>query len=286
MKAQATKFGAEARNGIIVDVSKEPAGHFRVELSDGDVYTADAFIAASGASARTLGVPGEDELMGYGLSTCATCDGAFFRDEDMLVVGGGDADDGGELPDEVRGHRLHRPPPRGVPRRGRVDRAHDGEGRGRRDRAPPQHRTHRDPRHARGRDRPRHPRRAPGRASHGEARRSGDRRRGRRVRFRRGAPSSLPSATHRTRTSWRGPRSRPTTRGTCSPRAAAAGTRPRPASRGCSARATWSISTTSRPSPRPGWGVRPRSTPTSTSPSASAPVSTRATADDAATADD
>ncbi|GAB7009971.1 NAD(P)/FAD-dependent oxidoreductase [Halorubrum trueperi] len=91
MKAQATKFGAEARNGVIEDVSKEPAGHFRVELSDGDVYTADAVIAASGASARTLGVPGEDELMGYGLSTCATCDGAFFRDEDMLVVGGGDA---------------------------------------------------------------------------------------------------------------------------------------------------------------------------------------------------
>ncbi|TKX68598.1 NAD(P)/FAD-dependent oxidoreductase [Halorubrum sp. GN11GM_10-3_MGM] len=91
MKEQAEKFGAEARNGVIVDVSKEPAGHFRVELSDGDAYTADAVIAASGASARTLGVPGEDELMGYGLSTCATCDGAFFRDEDMLVVGGGDA---------------------------------------------------------------------------------------------------------------------------------------------------------------------------------------------------
>lgn len=91
MKAQATKFGAEARNGIIVDVSKEPAGHFRVELSDGDVYTADAFIAASGASARTLGVPGEDELMGYGLSTCATCDGAFHRGDDVLVIGGGDS---------------------------------------------------------------------------------------------------------------------------------------------------------------------------------------------------
>ncbi len=91
MKEQAKKFGAEARNGVIEDVSKEPAGHFRVALSDGDVYTADAVIAASGASARTLGVPGEDELMGYGLSTCATCDGAFFRDEDMLVVGGGDA---------------------------------------------------------------------------------------------------------------------------------------------------------------------------------------------------
>ena len=90
MKAQAKQFGAELKNGIIADVdaSSRP---FRVELTNGDVYTADAVIAASGASARTLGVPGEVELMGYGLSTCATCDGAFFRDEDMLVVGGGDA---------------------------------------------------------------------------------------------------------------------------------------------------------------------------------------------------
>ncbi|WP_290812828.1 FAD-dependent oxidoreductase, partial [Halovivax sp.] len=90
MKAQARQFGAELVNGIVaeVDASSRP---FRVELTNGDVYTADAVIAASGASARTLGVPGEDELMGYGLSTCATCDGAFFRGEDMLVVGGGDA---------------------------------------------------------------------------------------------------------------------------------------------------------------------------------------------------
>ncbi|WP_276254202.1 glutaredoxin 3 [Halomontanus rarus] len=90
MKEQARQFGAELKNGIIesVDASSRP---FRIEMSDGDVYTADAVIAASGASARTLGIPGEDELMGYGLSTCATCDGAFFRDEDMLVVGGGDA---------------------------------------------------------------------------------------------------------------------------------------------------------------------------------------------------
>jgi len=91
MREQSEKFGTELRSGIVEDVQKEPAGHFRVELTNGDVYTADAVIAASGASARTLGVPGEDELMGYGLSTCATCDGAFFRDEDMLVVGGGDA---------------------------------------------------------------------------------------------------------------------------------------------------------------------------------------------------
>ncbi|ARS91363.1 FAD-dependent oxidoreductase [Natrarchaeobaculum aegyptiacum] len=90
MKEQARKFGADLKNGIVesVDADQRP---FRVELTNGDVYTADAIIAASGASARTLGIPGEDELMGYGLSTCATCDGAFFRDEDMLVVGGGDA---------------------------------------------------------------------------------------------------------------------------------------------------------------------------------------------------
>jgi thioredoxin reductase (NADPH) len=90
MKEQARRFGTEIDHGIVVDVdaSSRP---FRVELKDGTVYTADAFIAASGASARTLGIPGEDELMGYGVSTCATCDGAFFRGEDMLVVGGGDA---------------------------------------------------------------------------------------------------------------------------------------------------------------------------------------------------
>jgi thioredoxin reductase (NADPH) len=90
MKEQAKRFGAEVENDIVesVDDSSRP---FRVEMQSGDIYTADAVIAASGASARTLGVPGEDEMMGYGLSTCATCDGAFFRGEDMLVVGGGDA---------------------------------------------------------------------------------------------------------------------------------------------------------------------------------------------------
>lgn len=90
MKEQATRFGAEIEHGIVtnIDDSSRP---FRVECKDGTVYTSDAVIAASGASARTLDIPGEDELMGYGVSTCATCDGAFFRDEEMLVVGGGDA---------------------------------------------------------------------------------------------------------------------------------------------------------------------------------------------------
>jgi len=90
MKEQAEQFGAEVDHGVVADLddSSQP---YRVELTNGEVYTCDAFIAASGASARTLGIPGEDELMGYGVSTCATCDGAFFRDEDMLVIGGGDA---------------------------------------------------------------------------------------------------------------------------------------------------------------------------------------------------
>ena len=90
-KEQAEQFGAEFDHGIVADVAKRDDGSFHVELDDGTEYTTDAFIAASGASARTLGVPGEETMMGYGLSTCATCDGAFFRDEDMLVVGGGDA---------------------------------------------------------------------------------------------------------------------------------------------------------------------------------------------------
>ncbi|MFL2520817.1 MAG: NAD(P)/FAD-dependent oxidoreductase [Halobacteriales archaeon] len=90
MKTQAIKFGAETRYGTITTID-DTTHPFKVGLSDGTFLTSDAFIVASGASARTLGVSGEDELMGYGVSTCATCDGAFFKDEDMLVVGGGDA---------------------------------------------------------------------------------------------------------------------------------------------------------------------------------------------------
>ncbi|SDF77751.1 NAD(P)/FAD-dependent oxidoreductase [Halorientalis regularis] len=90
MKEQARQFGTEIDHGIVTDVEAD-GRPFRVELRDGTVYTCDGLIVASGASARTLGIPGEDELMGFGVSTCATCDGAFFRGEDMLVIGGGDA---------------------------------------------------------------------------------------------------------------------------------------------------------------------------------------------------
>ncbi len=90
MKKQAKRFGAEIEHGIVEDID-DTVRPFEVTLSNGKVYTADAVIAASGASARTLGIPGESDLMGYGVSTCATCDGAFFKDEDMIVIGGGDA---------------------------------------------------------------------------------------------------------------------------------------------------------------------------------------------------
>lgn len=90
MEEQAVQFGASTEHGI-VDTIGESDRPFRVTLASGQEYTADAVIVASGASARTLGIPGEDTLMGYGVSTCATCDGAFFRGEDMVVIGGGDA---------------------------------------------------------------------------------------------------------------------------------------------------------------------------------------------------
>jgi thioredoxin-disulfide reductase len=90
MKEQAKRFGADVEHGVVESID-DSARPFEIALANGERYTADAIIVASGASARTLEVPGEDELMGYGVSTCATCDGAFFRDREMLVVGGGDA---------------------------------------------------------------------------------------------------------------------------------------------------------------------------------------------------
>jgi len=89
MKAQAARFGADIRPGFVqsVDLSKRP-----FVLNDGnETFEADAVIVATGASARLLGVEGETHLMGYGVSACATCDGAFFRDVTVAVIGGGDS---------------------------------------------------------------------------------------------------------------------------------------------------------------------------------------------------
>ena len=90
MKAQAERFGAEILIGHAdkLEVAERPFG---VVLEGGDRYNCDALIVATGASPKPLGVPGEMDLRGYGVSTCATCDAAFFRDRPIAVVGGGDS---------------------------------------------------------------------------------------------------------------------------------------------------------------------------------------------------
>ena len=89
MKEQAARFGARFMPGdaTAADLSRRP---FRIDV-DGDSIEARALIICSGASARMLGVVGEARFLGHGLSTCATCDGYFFRDREVIVVGGGDS---------------------------------------------------------------------------------------------------------------------------------------------------------------------------------------------------
>ncbi len=88
MRLQAERFGAEVVWDAVtkVDFSQRP---FSVFVSDKE-YKAHAVIIASGASAKLLGLESERKLLGYGVSTCAVCDGAFFRDKELVVVGGGD----------------------------------------------------------------------------------------------------------------------------------------------------------------------------------------------------
>ena len=86
---QATRFGAELRWGMVtaVDFSKRP---FRLIVDEETPLLADTVIVSTGASARYLGLENEHRLLGHGVSACATCDGAFFRNEEIAVVGGGD----------------------------------------------------------------------------------------------------------------------------------------------------------------------------------------------------
>jgi thioredoxin reductase (NADPH) len=88
MRKQAERFGAEFKGGAIteVDLSKRP---FQIATAK-ESFETRALIIASGASARMIGLESERKLIGYGVSTCATCDGYFFRGKEIAVVGGGD----------------------------------------------------------------------------------------------------------------------------------------------------------------------------------------------------
>lgn len=88
MEQQAANVGTEIINDHIikVDLSKRP---FKLEGDSGEQYTADTLIIATGASAKWLGLPTEQKFQGFGVSGCATCDGFFYRNKEVMVVGGG-----------------------------------------------------------------------------------------------------------------------------------------------------------------------------------------------------
>jgi thioredoxin reductase (NADPH) len=89
MRNQAIRFGAELRSEDVEEVSL--TGPVKTVTAHGRTYRARAVILAMGAAARYLDVPGEQQLLGRGVSACATCDGFFFRDQDIAVIGGGDS---------------------------------------------------------------------------------------------------------------------------------------------------------------------------------------------------
>lgn len=89
MRSQAERFGTEMLQEIVTRV--DLSGDVKKIWVDDELYEARAVILAMGAAPRYLGVPGEQELLGRGVSACATCDGFFFKDHDIAVVGGGDS---------------------------------------------------------------------------------------------------------------------------------------------------------------------------------------------------
>ncbi|MBS3945456.1 MAG: thioredoxin-disulfide reductase [Melioribacter sp.] len=91
MKSQAQKFGCTIKSNLKItelDLNSETK---KVTVNNKDVYTAHAVIIATGGKSRTIGAPGEDEFKGKGISYCATCDGDFFQDKEIIVVGGGNS---------------------------------------------------------------------------------------------------------------------------------------------------------------------------------------------------
>ncbi|MGH3723787.1 MAG: thioredoxin-disulfide reductase [Mycobacterium sp.] len=89
MREQAIRFGADLRTEDVDEVSLR--GPVKVVTVGDEVYRSRAVILAMGAAPRYLGIPGEDTLLGRGVSSCATCDGFFFKDQDIAVIGGGDS---------------------------------------------------------------------------------------------------------------------------------------------------------------------------------------------------
>ena len=89
MRAQAVNLGADVRSGVVksVDTSSRP---FKLTLDSGEEFSAESIIVATGASAKYLGLPSEEQFKGRGVSACATCDGFFYRKKTVAVVGGGD----------------------------------------------------------------------------------------------------------------------------------------------------------------------------------------------------
>jgi thioredoxin reductase (NADPH) len=90
MRGQAERFGAEMRQGNVTKVNLQ-VRPFEVTIGDEEIVRSRTVIVSTGASARLLGLRSERKLMGHGVSTCATCDGFFFRGRPIAVVGGGDS---------------------------------------------------------------------------------------------------------------------------------------------------------------------------------------------------
>ncbi len=90
MRAQAERFGTQFRHGHVseVDLHTQP---FRITVDGEEIIETKTLIISTGASANLLGLPSESRLMGHGVSTCATCDGFFFREKEIAVIGGGDS---------------------------------------------------------------------------------------------------------------------------------------------------------------------------------------------------
>lgn len=91
MKAQAERFGARLVYGSVTEVDFMNGRPFTIKTDAGDEFSAESVIITSGASPRRLGIPGEEEHIGRGVSYCGTCDGFFFRGKNIIVVGGGDS---------------------------------------------------------------------------------------------------------------------------------------------------------------------------------------------------